>query len=218
MTILKPIFSFLLLILVAASLKAQSPTAGEREASAIPASASAVNPIEKESKIPVVNFTTPEGKSFDLNAFVKEQPVVLIFYRGGWCPYCNVHLQELMEADPELRALGYEILAVSPDPPEKLAESVEKHKMTYRLLSDSAMNGSKAFGVAYQADSSTVNKYKKSGIELTKGPAENQHLLPVPSVFIIDQKGTLRYVYYNADFRTRIKNKDLLQAAKKHSD
>ena len=209
------IFSLLLLLMMVLSCQTQTSTGGKQQTAAIPASAEAVNPLEKGSKIPAVNLVTPEGDPFNLNAFVKEQPVVLIFYRGGWCPYCNVHLKELMEADPQLRAMGYQILAISPDTPEKLAESMEQHEMTYKLLSDSTMEAAKAFGVAFQVAESTAKKYKANGIDLVEGANENQHLLPVPSVFIIDPQGTIRYVYHNPDYNTRIKVDELLQQAKK---
>lgn len=209
------IFSLLLLLMMAISCQTQTSTGGKQQAAAIPSSAEAVNPLKKGSKIPIVNLVTPEGDSFNLNSFVKEQPVVLIFYRGGWCPYCNVHLKELMEADPQLRAMGYQILAVSPDTPEKLSESMEEHEMTYRLLSDSTMEAAKAFGVAFQVAESTAKKYKAHGIDLVEGTNEDQHLLPVPSVFIIDPQETIRYVYYNPDYQTRIKVDELLQQAKK---
>lgn len=214
MNILKYTFFLLFLLSMTTSLQAQKSTDGEKQTTAIPSSADAVDPLKEGNDIPAVNLMTPEGEPFDLNTYVQEQPVVLIFYRGGWCPYCNVHLQELMEADAQLREMGYEILAVSPDTPEKLAESQQKHEMTYRLLSDKAMKAAKSFGVAYQADAGTAKKYRESGIALTEGPAENQYLLPVPSVFIIDRQGSIRYSYVNADFRTRIKIEDLLQEAK----
>jgi peroxiredoxin len=196
-------------------LQAQTSAVSEHQTTAIPSSAEAVTPLKVGKKIPAVNLNTPEGDSFNLNAFVKEQPVVLIFYRGGWCPYGNVQLQELMEADPQLRAMGYRILAVSPDTPEKLAESMEEHEMPYTLLSDRNMEAAKAFGVAYQIAESTAKKHQASGIELASGSDEEQHLLPVPSVFIIDQEGSIRYAYYNPDYKTRLKVEDLLQEAKK---
>jgi peroxiredoxin len=204
------------MLLMATSLQAQTSMAlGAQQEENIPSSADAVKPLKKGSKIPPVNLSTPEGTSFDLNAFVKEQSVVLIFYRGGWCPYCNIHLQELVEADPRLRALGYQILAVSPDKPQKLAESLEKHELTYELLSDPTMNAAKAFGVAYQVEGSTVKKYQENGIDLVEGSDGKHHLLPVPSVFIIDQKGVVRYAYHNPGYKTRIEVEKLLKQAKK---
>jgi peroxiredoxin len=177
MKISKYIYALVLLLFAAVSLQAQNAdTAGRQQ---IPSSADAVEPLEAGRKMPSVKLKTPEGAAFDLNAFVQKQPVVLIFYRGGWCPYCNVHLQELMEADPQLRTLGYQILAVSPDKPQKLAESQEKHHLTYQLLSDPAMQAAKAFGVAFQVDEKTAKKYKETRIALPEGSAENQYLLPV---------------------------------------
>jgi peroxiredoxin len=197
------------------SLQAQISTPTGQQAIAIPFSADAVSPLEEGSKIPPVKLTTPEGESFNLNAFVKEQPAVLIFYRRGWCPYCNVHLKELMDADAQLRSLGYQILAVSPDKPQKLAESLERHQMTYQLLSDSAMNAAKTFGVAYQVAGSMVKKYQENGIDLEEASGENHQLLPVPSVFIIDQKGVVRYAYHNPDYKTRIEVEKLIKQAKR---
>ena len=208
MHISKVFYTLLILLISSFSLQAQ------KQAESIPASADAVQPLQEGSKIPAISLSTAEGNTFDLNVLVKEQPTVLIFYRGGWCPYCNVHLQELMEADPQLGAMGYQIVAVSPDAPEKLAESQDKHEMTYRLLSDRNMDAAKAFGVAYQVSEGTVKRYQKKGIKLVKGPAEDQYLLPVPAVFIIDQEGTIRYVYYNADYKTRLNTEVLLQEAK----
>lgn len=197
---------FLFLFLATTFLQAQT-------SSAIPLSAAEVSPLKEGSPIPPISLTTPEGAPFLLNAFVEEQPVVLIFYRGGWCPYCNMHLKELMEADPELRALGFEILAVSPDKPAKLAESMEKHEMTYRLLSDTAMSAAQAFGVAFKVEDTTIEKYKGYGIDLEEASGEKHHLLPVPSVFIIDREGFIRYAYHNPDYKTRLDTEELIKKA-----
>jgi thiol-disulfide isomerase/thioredoxin len=132
MKIFRLLYPFLYLLIAGTALQAQTSTAGGQQQAAVPSSANEVRPLKAGSSIPPIHLTTPEGASFDLNAFVKDQPVVLVFYRGGWCSYCNVHLKELMDVDPELRSLGYQILAVSPDEPQKLAESMEKHEMTYR--------------------------------------------------------------------------------------
>lgn len=213
MTISNYFFSFLFLLLATTGLQAQTPTAGEQSSAAIPLSAEAVSPLKEGSHIPPISLTTPEGASFNLNAFVKQQPAVLVFYRGGWCPYCNMHLKELMEADPKLRALGFEILAVSPDKPEKLAESMEKHEMTYRLLSDTAMGAAQALGVAFKVEDTTIDKFKQYGIDLEASSGEKHHLLPVPSVFIIDREGIIRYSYHNPDYKIRMNTEELIEKA-----
>lgn len=208
------LYTLFFLLFVGTALQAQNAAAGGQQTTAVPTSADAVNPIKEGSSLPSIHLTTPEGTPFDLNAFVKEQPVVLVFYRGGWCPYCNVHLKELMEVDPELRALGYQILAVSPDKPQKLAESMEKHEMTYRLLSDTAMQAAQALGVAFQVEDKTVDKYKEYGIDLEESSGEKHHLLPVPSVFIIGRDGIVQYTYHNPDYKTRLDAEELIKQAK----
>lgn len=214
MTVSRYIFFIIILLFWGISLQAQTAVADQQAADSIPLKAEDVNPLEEGSKIPPIRLTTPEGEPFDLNAYVQEQPAVLIFYRGGWCPYCNIHLRELMDADSALRALGYEILAVSPDKPQKLAESVEKHQMSYRLLSDSDMSAAKALGVAFKMEETAVNKYRDEyGIDLEGASGEKHHLLPVPSVFIIDREGFLRYVYYNPDIRDRLDAEILIERA-----
>lgn len=216
MTVSRYISSIIILFFGFTALQAQTSATGSQTASGIPLKAEDVNPLEEGSEIPPIRLTTPEGEPFDLNAFVQEQPVVLVFYRGGWCPYCNIHLSELMDADSALRALGYEILAVSPDKPQKLAESVEKHQMNYRLLSDSDMSAAKALGVAFKMEETAVNKYRDEyGIDLEGASGEKHHLLPVPSVFIIDREGTLRYVYYNPNIKDRLDAETLMNKAKK---
>ena len=209
----KGILLSLLMMVFSLQLQAQSSAANQRNP--VPTSADQVKPLKKGSKIPAVSLATTEGKVFNLNKFVKQQPAVLVFYRGGWCPYCNTHLRELVEADPELRSLGYQILALSPDKPEKLAESLEKHQLNYTLLSDTAMLAARAFGVAFKVADNTVERYKQNGLDLEEASGENHHLLPVPSVFIIDRKGVVRYMYYNSDIKTRLSAEEIIREAKK---
>jgi peroxiredoxin len=201
----------LLCLLLSVPLFAQ-PTGSDAKP-AVPASAQDVQPLKQGSTLPPILLTTANGSPVALDTFLKQQPVVLVFYRGGWCPYCNTHLRELIDADSALRALGYQILAVSPDRPQKLAESIAQHALSYTLLSDSAMVAAQAFGVAFQVEESTVTRYKQNGLDLEEASGTTHHLLPVPSVFIIDQQGVIRYVYYNADIKTRLSARELVREA-----
>jgi len=115
-------------------------------------SAEETKPLTVGSKVPDVKFRTIEGKEFDLRKEISKKPSILIFYRGGWCPYCNTQLGQIHEIEDKLIAMGYQVLAISVDRPEKLKETLMKFEMKYLLLSDSDMEGSKAFGIAYKAD------------------------------------------------------------------
>ena len=104
-------------------------------------------------------------------------------------------------------------MAVSPDRPEKLKGSVQKHELKYTLLSDSPMELTKAFGLAYKVDGTTVKRYKDNGIDLEDSAGYDHHLLPVPAVYLINPDGLITFQYVNPNYQTRINSKILLTAA-----
>lgn len=180
----------------------------------VPNSAADIRPLLIGATVPQVALQTADGKAFDLSGAVAKKPTVLIFYRGGWCPYCNTHLGQLQTAEAELLKLGYQILAISPDRPEKLGESVEKHKLTYTLLSDHSMKAAQSFGIAFRVDDATLEKYKGYGIDLEAASGQKHHLLPVPAVFIVGTDSIVKFVYVNPDYKVRLEPAVLLAAAK----
>lgn len=179
-----------------------------------PDSADKVRPILVGSTIPKLTLTTVDGKPFDLNAAITKQPTVLLFYRGSWCVYCNAQMSELVTIEPDLLKLGYQMLAISPDLPEHLNESIKKHTLNYTVLSDPKMTAAKAFGVAFRVDDATYKMYQSYDIDLKKASGENHHLLPVPSVFILGKDGMIRFEYVNPNYKVRITPDLLLAAAK----
>jgi peroxiredoxin len=178
----------------------------------IPSSAQDVRPLLIGSAVPDVTLKTADGTDFSLRAAVAKKPSILIFYRGGWCPYCNLHLGQLQTAEPELLKLGYQILAISPDRPEKVSEGAEK--VNYTLLSDASMTAAKAFGIAFRVDDGTLDKYKGYGIDLEAASGQKHHLLPVPAVFVAGADGRIHFVYVNPDYKIRLAPEVLLAAAR----
>ena len=171
--------------------------------------------LSEKDKIPNFNLLkTSEGKEFNLNQAIKEKPTILIFYRGGWCPFCNAHFSKLQSIETKILDIGFQIIAISPDKPEKMKESIQKHKMSYLLLSDSKMEVAKAFGLDFKVDDNTLVRYKTFSIDINKSSGESHNLLPVPSVFIIDTKGTIKFKYSNPDYKTRIEPEIILKEAK----
>lgn len=182
-------------------------------ATAITAGA-AIQPLMIGQPIPAGSLQTVDGTSFDLLEAATEQPLAIIFYRGGWCPYCNKHLGQLQEIDPELRKLGYRIIAISTDRPQKVAESLEKGKMTYTLLSDSSMQTAKAFGIAFEVEAPMLEKLASYNIDIEDASGEKHHLLPVPSVFLVGTDGIIDFTYVNPDYKTRLAPEVILAAVK----
>lgn len=173
-------------------------------------------PLKPGDKIPDVAVTTTAGKSLKLRAAVKQKPAVLIFYRGGWCPYCVTHLQALMEIEGDLTQAGYQLLAISPDLPEKLAETPQKEKLKYQLLSDSKVEAAKAFGLTFKVPDKLVKKYvEEYEIDIEAASGETHHLLPHPAVFVVDAEGKVLFAHVNPNYKQRLDPAKILEAASK---
>jgi peroxiredoxin len=174
----------------------------------LPKSATDISPLLIGEKAPNTTLQTIDGKTVSFLETLSKDKTILVFYRGGWCPYCNQHLSALAEAEPELLKLGYKIIAISPDAAKSLEASKSKEKLNYTLLSDSENSFSKAFGIAFEAP----KKYEKY---LLKGSDNvNSNVIPVPSVFIIDKDGTILFEYIAPDYKHRLSNELLLAVAK----
>jgi peroxiredoxin len=190
----------------------------EAYAQSVPDSADKAQPLLVGAQVPDVSFKNLDGSSFNLKQKASEKPIILIFYRGGWCPYCNTHLGQLQKVEAQLVELGYQIVAVSPDRPEKLAATKDKQATTYALVSDSDASGIKGFGIAYRMDDQTFDTYKnKYKIDLEEYSGAKHHLLPAPAVFIISGKGQILFQYVNPDYKVRLHPEILLAAAKAYA-
>jgi peroxiredoxin len=181
---------------------------------AIPTRAEDVRPLKEGQRAPSATLLRPGGQPVTLSAAYSTKPSILIFYRGGWCPYCNTHLGQIAQVEADLVKLGYQVLAISPDQPEALRDSLNKGGFGYELLSDSDMELSRAFGLAFRVDDETVEKYRGFGIDLDKASGRDHHLLPVPAVYIVDTQGVIRFAHWSADYRERLDPEVLLQAAR----
>ena len=189
-------------------------TSGWAAAAELAAAATEIRPILLGSRLPDVSLRTVDGKPTTLAAQVGGKPAILVFYRGGWCPYCNLQLSELRLVEAEAQALGYQLIAISPDRPEALSASLEEGDLTYTLLSDSQAEALKAFGIGFRVDDATAAKYKEYGIDLEAASGASHRALPVPSVFIVDGEGTLQFGYTHPDYTVRIPGDVILAAAK----
>ncbi len=186
-------------------------------ASPLPETASDIRPLLIGQKVPDVNLTGIDGKTFALREMVAEKPTVLVFYRGGWCPYCNRQLSQLRAVEASVKASGYRIVAVSPDTPEHLKKTLKDNEIGYQLMSDDALAAAQHFGLAYKA---TVKDFgsetffqawrKRQGY----GASQQIDMLPVPAVFLISKKGRIVYAYVNIDFSVRLSGEVLLTAAR----
>lgn len=219
-TSMSEVFPNLLLLLTLCALIgglsagcAHAHKSGETRAQTIPASAKDVTPLLVGDEVPVLTLKTVDGEPYDLNAAIKKKPTALIFYRGGWCIYCNRQMTELKQIEADLLEMGFNMIAVSPDRPEKLKESLKEHKVDYTLLSDSDMQAARGFGIAFRLGADILEKYQQFDIDLEEASGKSHYMLPVPSVFIIGTDGKIKYQYVNPDYQQRIDPKVLLAMA-----
>ena len=178
------------------------------------ATSDAVTPALIGTQIPTVEVRDVDGKPFDLKAAVAKAPTILVFYRGGWCPYCNAQLAALAQSAPQLKAMGYQIIGVSPDSPAELKKTIGKNKLDYTLISDSRAQLIDAMGLGFTVDAATLEKYKEYGIDLEKSSGETHHILPVPAVYLADKTGLIKFSYVNPNYKVRLESGVLMAAAK----
>lgn len=205
--------------LIASALLCISPFSLFAADTAAPVSAIAkapteVHPLLLGSAVPDVTLNALDGKAVSLREVVAGKPALLVFYRGGWCPYCNLQLQGLRLIREKIEALGYQMIAISPDSPESMRKTLDKTPVEYTLLSDAKADAIRAFGLAFQVDASTIEKYKGYGIDLEQASGgETHHALPVPAVYLVDADGTLQFSFVHPDYTVRVPEGVVLAAA-----
>jgi len=123
-------------------------------------------------------------------------------------------LGQLSKIEDEIVELGYRILAISADRPEKMRETVEKHDLKYAVLSDNPAEAARAFGLAFRVNEPTRQKLLEYGVDIEDASGNDHHVLPVPAVFIVDTDGIIRFDYVNPDYKVRIDPDELLEAAR----
>ena len=171
----------------------------------IPLVAEDISPILIGEKLPNANFQNAEGEYVQLKAVLEEKPTVLVFYRGGWCPYCNVQLSGLVEIEDDVLELGYQIVAISPDDYKNLQSTIENNSTKYKLLSDPNGKFIKEIGIAFKTSSSLKEYITGKG---QKG--ETSPVMPAPTVMIVDKKGVIKFEYINPNYKERIGGEMLL--------
>jgi peroxiredoxin len=172
-----------------------------------------VKPLTVGTVAPAFAAREADGKPFRFEPGKLARPVMLIFYRGGWCPYCNAHLKDLRSTVPQIAAMGIDVLFLSTDRPDILRGSL-KEPVDYHLLSDHEVNAARAFGIAYRMDDATYAKYKTYGLDLEESQGAKHHELPVPAVFVVDRFGSIRFAHTNADYTQRLPAQQVLDAAR----
>jgi len=174
----------------------------------VPKNAEDVSPLLIGERLPEANLLDVEGEDVFLQDILKEKPTILVFYRGGWCPYCNNQLSSLAELEKEILELGFQIVAISPDHYESLKPTVDKGELDYNIYSDSGAKLIQDIGIGFKTPE------KAKGYIFKKTNKNATDVLPVPTVFILDTKGKILFEYINPDYSTRLSSELLLASLK----
>ena len=154
-------------------------------------------------KAPQIVAVDNAGKKVNLKHLLKEHEVVLIFYRGQWCPYCNKELSRVNDSLSMITARGAVVITVTPETAENIALTVQKTKAGFPIIEDHNLAIMKNYKVNFTLDDATTEKYKGYGIDLTLANGSNGNNLPVPATYIIGKDGKIKYAFFNPDYRQR---------------
>jgi peroxiredoxin len=161
---------------------------------------------------PAIVLHNAKGAIVDISALQKQGPVIITFYRGGWCPYCNLALKVFQEILPEIKAAGASLVAISPEKPDDTRSTAEKNALAFEVLSDVGQKVGRAFGLVYQFTEELRSAYHGFGLDI---PAHNgapgEWALPVSATYVTDRDGTIIYAYTDVDYRDRADPLDVLQ-------
>ena len=161
-------------------------------------------------KAPNIVSKDNTGKAFDLKSQLKKGDVVVVFYRGQWCPFCNKQLGHLNDSLSQIMAKGATVVAVSPETMENVAKTVTKTKASFPIIPDENLAIMKAYQVNFAVDSVTQTKYKAYGIDFGQANGTNGANLPVPATFIVGKDGNIKYAFFNPDYRKRPSIQEIL--------
>ncbi|NVJ65483.1 MAG: AhpC/TSA family protein [Gammaproteobacteria bacterium] len=173
-----------------------------------------VTPILIGETVPDVTLFSTDGVPFKLREKAAKQPTIVLFYRGGWCPFCNAQLSQIQAAEEQIRELGYQIIAISPDTPDELNKSITDKKLDYQLASDFSLETIRKFGLAFYVPKEYSDKIKSVGGQTHYLEGDSRSILPVPAVFILDQAGSIQFEYVNPNYKVRVNPQLLVDAAR----
>ncbi|MCQ3827968.1 redoxin domain-containing protein [Microbulbifer elongatus] len=153
-----------------------------------------------------------EGDEVSLRSLVAyKAPILVVFYRGGWCPYCNVQIRQLAEAWPEFEKRGVTPVLISADKPDAGAMAKATYEIPFPVLSDPDLKAHEAFDVVVQIDDATAEKYKTYGIVLEDWSGRDHHKIAAPGIFLVSKEGAVEWAHVSKDYKTRPSVAQLLQ-------
>lgn len=182
----------------------------DRSVRALAASGLVEKAIHEGQAAPRFELPDAQGRLVRLDDALADGPVVLLFFRGVWCPFCNLTLRAYQERLPEIGRYGARLIGVSPQSAGKLQRTAERNRLQYPLLSDRGCEVAASYGLAFTVDDELQGLYSKVGHPLPDYNASADWMLPIPATYLLARDGRVELAYINADFRSRLDPDKLL--------
>ena len=162
---------------------------------------------------PSFNLPNAKGEVVSSESLLENGPLIVAFYRGGWCPYCNIELQALQNALPAFKVKGAQLVAISPESPDNSLSTTEKNNLDFEVLSDKNNNFAKSIDLAYQLPKDLVSLYaEKFKIDLNQNQNNTNNELPVSGTYVIAKTGEIKYHFLKEDYKLRADPEAILEA------
>jgi peroxiredoxin len=171
----------------------------------------AAHALKAGAKAPEFSLPDPQGHPVSLYDLLHKGPVVVTFYRGSWCPFCNLQLRAYQKALPEIKELGATLVAISPQTPDHSLSMAEKAELTFPVLSDKGNQIARQYGLVYKLSEALQSVQKAFQSDITQFNGDDSWELPMPGIFIIDQKGTIRFASADPNWMNRVEPSAILQ-------
>ena len=168
--------------------------------------------IKIGDKFPMATLLNSKNEKVSLAEIADNTPLVISFYRGGWCPYCNIQLKAIQKALPEIKGKGARLVAITPETPDNSLSTQEKNELEFDVLSDIDNKLAKELGLVFQLPKAIQEIYSQFGLDITKHNGNSDFELPMPATFVLDKEGKVTYRFVNEDYTKRAEILDILNA------
>jgi peroxiredoxin len=179
---------------------------------ALAASGIAQRAVKAGDRAPDFRLPDVRGGEVRLSELLARGPVVVSFYRGGWCPYCSLELRALQNALPAIHQLGARLVAISPQTPDESLSTAEKNDLEFAVLSDVGSDTAKAYGIAFDLAEELRPVYARAGHALPGKNGVDSWVLPIPATYVIDTTGIVVLAFVDVDYRNRLEPAEIVAA------
>ncbi|MBH0034684.1 AhpC/TSA family protein [Pseudoalteromonas sp. NZS71_1] len=170
------------------------------------------NALQIGQKVENFSLANHNGENIELADLLKKGPVIISFYRGGWCPYCNLELKALNDYLPQFKTQNAQLVAISPQQPDETLSTAQKNDLEFDVLSDVSNKVAEQFGLLFTLDERIQALYTQFGIDFEHYYGDKSFKLPLPATYVINQEGVITYAFLNEDYTLRAEPTDIMAA------